>query len=375
MPRPPDPADSTAALSERGLSEREQDVLRRVVQHFIDTAAPVGSKALAERVELSSASIRSTMQRLEAAGDLGHPHTSAGRVPTEQGYRLYVDDLMDVSGLSPREADLLREGVRRRLGDLDAVARDTSRLLGRLSQLLGVVLTPRLSSGVLDRIEVVPLGAARVLFVLALRGGLARTVTAELGVELGAQRPDALDAVVQRLNERLAGHTLDEIRRTGAERVQDLADDDRTGVVRVVLREGPALFREAAPERRAAIGGAQHLVSQPEFNRPELVRDVVELAESEDVVVHLLERPALLDPAQPERAVVLIGREVERRPGGDAGGPAGEGSPVYSVVTAPYRVGEAAGAVAVIGPTRMDYARAIVLVEHVAGLLGDPLAD
>ena len=341
------------------LTPREEDVLRRVVQHFIDTAAPVGSKSLAEDVELSSASVRSTMRKLEDAGYLGHPHTSSGRVPTEAGYRLYVDDLMDVAGLSPREAGLLRDSVRRRLGDLDAVARETSRLLGRLSRLLGVVLTPSLAAGVLERIEVVPMGGARVLFVLALRGGLARTVAAEVDAEV---QPSALDAVVQRLNERLAGHTLDEIRRTGAERVQDLADDDRTGVVRVVLRDGQSLFREAAPARRAAIGGAQHLVSQPEFSEPEWVRDVVELAESEDVVVHLLERSHLVDPAAPERAVVLIGREVERgRPDG----------PTYSVVTAPYRLAGGTGAVAVLGPTRMDYGRAVGLVEYVAGLLGD----
>lgn len=354
MPRSPE--------SGSPLSSREENVLRRVVQHFIDTASPVGSKALAEDVDLSSASVRSTMRRLEDAGYLGHPHTSAGRVPTEAGYRLYVDDLMDVTGLSAREATLLRESVRRRLGDREAVARDTSRLLGRLSQLLGVVLTPRLATGVLERIEVVSLGGARVLFVLALRGGHARTLSAEVDVEV---RPDALDAIVQRLNERLAGHTLDEIRRTGRERVQDLADDDRTGVVRVVLRDGPALFREAAPARRAAIGGAQHLVSQPEFARPEWVRDVVELAESEDVVVHLLERPQLLD-GNPDRALVLIGREVERgRPGG----------PEYSVVTAPYRHGGGVGAVAVLGPTRMDYSRAVGLVEYVAGLLGDSPDD
>ena len=340
------------------LTAREEDVLRRVVQHFIDTAAPVGSRALAEAVELSSASVRTTMRDLEEAGYLGHPHTSAGRVPTEQGYRMYVDDLMDVTGLSPREAGLLRESVRRRLGDLEAVARDTSRMIGRLSQLLGVVLTPSLSTGVLERIEVVPLGASRVLFVLAIQGGLARTVTAEVDVEV---RPDAVDAVVQRLNERLAGHTLDEIRRTGAERVQDLAADDRTGIVRVVLRDGKALFREAAPSRRAAIGGAQHLVAQPEFAQPEWVQDVVELVESEDVVVHLLEQPRLLD-GDPDRALVLIGREVERgRPGG----------PAYSVVTAPYRLAGGVGAVAVLGPTRMDYARAVGLVEYVAGLLGD----
>jgi len=350
MARPPD------------LSTREEDVLRRVVQHFIDTAAPVGSKMLADDVGLSSASVRATMRELEDRGYLGHPHTSAGRVPTEAGYRLYVDDMMDVTGLSPREAALLRESVRQRLGDLEAVARETSRLLGRLTHLLGVVLTPRLSTGVLERIEVVPLAATRVLFVLALRGGIARTVHAEVDVEV---HPAAIADVVRQLNERLAGHTLDEIRRTGAERVQDLAGDDQTGIVRVVLRDGKALFREAAPERRAAIGGAQHLVAQPEFTHPEWVRDVVELVENEDVVVHLLEKPRLFD-GDADRAVVLIGREVERgRPGG----------PAYSVVTAPYAVGGSVGAVAVLGPTRMDYGRAVGLVEYVAALLGESPAD
>lgn len=360
MARPPDgfPAD----LSVRDLSDRERDVLRRVVQTFIDTAAPVGSRVVAERVDLSSASVRTTMQRLEGAGYLGHPHTSAGRVPTEQGYRLYVDGLMDVAGLSEREAGLLRESVRRRLGDLDAVATETSRLLGSLSRLLGVVLTPRLATGVLERIEVVPLGAARVLFVLALRGGLARTVAAEVDVDV---RPGTLDAVVQRLNERLAGHSLDEIRRTGAERVSDLADGDRTGIVRVVLRDGPTLFREPSAERRAAIAGTGHLVAQPEFQRPEAVRAAVELAENEDVVVHLLEGPGFAADSG-DRATVRIGREVD----GPAAGPDGP-SAVFSVVTAPYRIGGAAGAVAVIGPTRMDYARAVALVEHVAALLGE----
>lgn len=336
------------------LTPREREVLASVVQRFIDTAAPIGSRVLADQFELSSASIRATMGTLERAGYLGHPHTSAGRVPTDQGYRAYVDDLMDVSGLSTDEAELLRASVRRRLGDLDAVARETSRLLGRLAGLLGVVVTPRLSTGVLERIEVVQLSSSRVLFVLALHGGLARTLTAEADADLS---PAHLDGVVRRLNERLAGLTLAEIRRTGAERVQDLAPDDRSGLVRLVLRDASALFQEAAPERRAQIGGAHHLVAQPEFSRPELVRDVVELAENEEVVVHLLERPALVDPASPERSVVLIGREVAH-PGG-----------AYSVVTAPYHVGGAEGAVAVIGPTRMDYARAVALVEFVAGLL------
>ena len=338
------------------LSERERDVLERIVQRFIQSAAPIGSKALADDFDLSSASLRNTMRSLETAGFLGHPHTSAGRVPTALGYRLYVDELMDVRGLSSHEAALLRQSVHRRLGDLEAVARDSSRLLGRLAQLLGVVLTPRLSTGVLERLDVIALASHRVLFVLSIRGGLARTVQAEVEVPVDTSR---LDGVVQRLNERLAGLTLGEIRQSGADRLQDLASQDGTGVVRVVLREAPDLFREAAPERRAAIAGAQHLVRQPEFSEPETIRGVVELAESQDVVVHLLEKPSLVDPAHPERAVVLIGREV------------GHGDATYSVVTAPYVQGGAQGAVAVIGPTRMDYPRAVALVEHVAGLLSD----
>ena len=341
------------------LSVREREVLQRLVVRFIETAAPVGSKALAADFDLSSASLRGTMSRLEKGGYLGTPHTSAGRVPTRLGYRTYVDELMDVRGLSAREATLLRETVRRRLGDLDAVAAASSRLLGRLSGLLGVVLTPRLSTGVLERIEIVALSSTRVLFVLAVRGGRARTVQAEVDEPLD---PAHLDAVVQRLNERLAGLTLDEVRRTGAARVQDLAGADRTGIVRIVLDDAPSLFRDPGEERRAAVAGAQHLVAQPEFQAPEAVREVIEIAEDQEVVLHLLDRPTLLDPTQPERAVVLIGREVA---------PAG-GVPRYSVVTAPFRDRGGVGAVAVIGPTRMDYARAVGLVEHVAGLLSHP---
>jgi heat-inducible transcriptional repressor len=341
---------------EHSLSTRERDILRLVVQRFIRTAAPVGSKALVEDAELdlSSASIRHTMSTLEAQGYLDHPHTSAGRVPTERGYRAYVDELMDVSGLTTGEARMLREGVQRRLGDLDAVARETSRLLGRLTQLLGVVLVPRLSAGVLERLDIVPLSSTRVMFILAVRGGLARTVIAEADGDVPTH---GLDAIVQRLNERLAGLTLDEIRKTGAERVQDLSAEDRTGVVRVVLRDATVLFSEPDDARRTAVGGAQHLVGQPEFREPEEVKSVVELVENEEIVVHLLERPMLVDPAHPERAVVLIGHTLN-----------GERTP-YSVVRAEYRVGSSAGTVGVIGPTRMDYARAVALVEHVAALL------
>lgn len=341
------------------LNARERDILRLVVQRFIHTASPVGSTTLSREpeVELSSASIRNTMSSLEARGYLNHPHTSAGRVPTQQGYRTYVDDLMDVAGLTTDEAALLRAGVERRLGDIEAIARDTSRLLGRLTRLLGVVLTPSISTGVLERLDVVPLSSHRVMFVIAMRSGLARTVIAEMDGEVPAH---GLDRIVQRLNERLTGLTLEEIRKTGAERVKDIGASDQTGIIRIVLRDSSLLFSNADEAGRTTIAGTQHLVSQPEFQEPEEIRKVIELAESEDVVVHLLESPIMFDPQQPDRAVVFIGKDLGREM---------NVSTSFSVVRAHYRYGDATGTVGVIGPTRMDYPRVVALVEHIAHIL------
>ncbi len=337
--------------------------MRLVVQRFIDTAAPVGSRTLVEedRVEWSSASVRGTMHALEEGGYLAHPHTSAGRIPTEAGYRAYVDELMDVRGLTEAEADLLRQTVLRRLGDVDAVARATSRLLGELTRLLGVVLTPSLATGTLERLEIVPLSSSRVMFVLAVSGGLARTLVAEVEAEVGAAE---LDAVVVRLNERLAGLTLDELRLTGSRRLHDLGGADHTGIVRLVLRESPRLFGDAGG-RRARLGGVPHLVEQPEFQQPGEVRSVVELVEDQEVIVHLLERPARFEPSDHTRAVVRIGEELRRA------GASSDGSG-FAAVSARYVVGGAIGTVGVIGPTRMNYARAVALVEHIAALLSEP---
>ena len=202
------------------LSEREQSILRLVVQRFVQTAAPVGSRVISEEDEivLSSASLRNTMSRLEALGYLGHPHTSAGRVPTELGYRFYVDSLMNVAGLTPGDEAILRQSLDALYGDIEALTRTSSRLLGQLSQLLGVVLTPKLATGTLDRIDVVPLSSSRVMFVLEVRGGLVRTIIAEADAEI---RRSDLPRLVTLLNERLAGLSLGEIRKTGAARLDE----------------------------------------------------------------------------------------------------------------------------------------------------------
>lgn len=339
------------------LTDREREILRLVVTSFVATAGPVGSKALVERLGLSSASIRSSMSALEDAGLLEHPHTSAGRVPTALGYRVFVDQLMRASGLSSDEKSAVRAEFERLASPTtDGLLRETSKLLGRLSRLLGVVLTPRLATGILERIEAVPLSSERVMFVLSLRGGVVRTIVLELDAEAAPGRAP-LDAVVQALNERLAGLTMDEIRRTYAARVQDV--DDRSGLVRLVLDHQTDIFADDGAAARVQASGAAHLLDQPEFSAAADLRDFVRMLEHERFLVELLEAHAPL----PGRAVVSIGREHAALAAHAAR---------YSIVTASYDLGGSRGTVAVVGPTRMDYPRVVGLVEQVAALLSSP---
>jgi heat-inducible transcriptional repressor len=344
------------------LSEREAVILRSVVRRYVETAVPVPSKALVESgvLDLSSASIRNTMSALEAAGYLDHPHTSAGRVPTDLGYRAYVDELMERSGLAPGQRARLRSELEQLRGDMETLLRETSRLLGQLTELLGVVLSPRLAMGILERLEAVPLSSDRLMFVVAVRGGLVKTIVAEL--EPGpALRRDDLERIVAAMNERLAGLTLEEIRRTARERMRDLGEIDQTGVVRIVLHRAQSLFSELPDERLAERGGAARLVAQPEFQEPEEVQRVIELLENDDVVLHLLDTDIAW--RAPGEAVVLIGHEA-----GEAAGPLGSR---YSVVKAAYRLGDTVGSLGVIGPKRMDYVNVVALVEGIAVLLSD----
>jgi len=346
----------SGSSSDRQLTDREQEILRLVVKSFIDTAGPVGSRFLARTsgIALSPASIRNTMSDLEGYGYLDHPYTSAGRVPTELGYRTFVDELMGSPRLSNLEKKILKGELDRLMGDTSQLLKESSRLLGRFSNLLGVVLTPKLSTGVLERMEVVQLSSSRIMFVVSVKGGLVKTIVLELESDL--DRRD-LDRVVYILNERLAGLTLEEIRKTYPARVRDLRDD-HSGIVRLILKEGALLFSDPSENRRLQYAGAQNILLQPEFQEPADLHALIAMLEDEDFVVHLLEDRREMKGDEPGRATISIGREhVEEK------------AERYSIVTADYQIGQTVGTVGIIGPTRMDYERIIALVESIATLL------
>ena len=337
----------------RPLGKRERVILRAVVRSFIDMAGPVGSRTLTKRfpLGLSAASVRNTMGDLEELGYLRHPYTSAGRIPTRLGYRAFVDELMDLPDLPVVEKRLLKAKLDRLMGDTDELFRESSRLLGQMSNLLGVVLSPRISTGVLERLDVLPLSSPSVMIVISVRSRLVKTIVYQTEVDLN--RRD-LERIVAILNERLAGLRLDEIRRTYASRTRDI-EDDRTGIVQLILNESSVLFSDSV-EGRVSHGGTQRLLRQPEFQDTKDVRRLIKLIEDEGYVVQLFEAHSAAVGSG--KAVVSIGSEIHDKSARN-----------YSLVTARYQVGETVGTVGVLGPTRMDYGRAIALVENMATLL------
>ncbi|MBL7977771.1 MAG: heat-inducible transcription repressor HrcA [Bacteroidetes Order II. Incertae sedis bacterium] len=349
---------SSSTNSGRILTDREQAVLRAVVQRFIQTADPVGSRTLSKEFipGLSAATIRNTMSDLEEWGYLDHPYTSAGRVPTDMGYRTYVDELMDVVQIPASEALFIREEIASSARDTERLLRETAKLMGKFTNLLAIALTPRLSKGILHRLDVVPLASDRAMFIISVEGGLVKTIVMEVASALNRF---ALDRVVQLLNERLSGLSLDEIRRTFAPRMRDLSESDPTGVVRLVMQKADVLFNELPEERRVQLSGTTHLMHQPEFREPEQIQRIMGLIEHEEVVVQLLERHAHLTRGGKEQIRITIGRENET-----------EAVDSYSLVTANYKMQNAIGTISLIGPRRMDYARAVALIEYVSKLLG-----
>lgn len=343
------------------MTDREQTILRLVVRSFIETAGPVGSRTLVKRypIGLSPASIRNTMSDLEDLGYLRHPYTSAGRMPTQLGYRAFVDELMDITELSIPEKKMLKAKLDLLMGDTDELFRASSRLLGQMSNLLGVVLSPRLSTGVLERLDVVPLSSSRVMIVISVRSGLVKTIIFETEVRVNRHN---IDRMVTILNERLAGLRLEEIRRTYARRTRDL-DDDQTGIVQLILNESATVFSEPT-EGRLSHAGTQQLLTQPEFQETEDVRRLIELIEDEGYVIQLLEGPHVELVGEPGQALVSIGSENSD-----------EKVEKYSIVTAPYQVGETSGVVGILGPMRMDYERVVALVENMAMLLSRSSID
>jgi heat-inducible transcriptional repressor len=292
------------------------------------------------------------MSDLEEKGFLFHPHTSAGRIPTDMAYRYYVDTLMQPIRISAAEQRKLRRQLAEDgQGPLERLIRRSIQVLGLVTGELGVAISPRLEEVVLEKLELALVSTDKVLLVLTLRSGVVRTVYVDLP---GAVPAETLAAVNGVLNERLAGLTLGEIRATLPQRLRDAATESTTDLLNIFMQSAEdVLDPTGLAGTELLLGRTSILASQPEFSSGPRLRSLIELTEQQDLLTD-----------------VLSTREHSSAPRITIGGEHGEPKlSTLTLVTSEYRIGNLSGVLGVIGPTRMPYAKVAAIVEYTSNLM------
>ena len=334
-------------MVETELTERRRRVLEAILDDYIRTAEPVGSRVVAKRypLGLSPATIRNTMAGLEEMGYLTHPHTSAGRVPTDRAYRFFVDSLR----AAKRHRRPWSSAHFSPPSEVDSLMAETSQHLSASSRLTGVVLAPPLKTTILERVELIPLEGDRVLAVIVTESGWLTTkvFSVDSAIPSGTLREFA-----RLMTDRFGGRTFESIQQWVEGAAQRPEDPDPT------MRQVEALARQVfavVGERNLYLSGILNILDQPEFSDVQATKDLLRALEAKGKLVDLLTLHAESSGVQ-----VLIGRENPYEELQD-----------FSIVTSTYSAGDRVlGILGVVGPRRMSYDQIVSLVEETATLMG-----
>lgn len=335
------------------LSAREELVFAEVVASYLRTAEPVGSQVVAQSLvreqRLSSATIRNVMADLERAGLLMHPHTSAGRVPTTQGLRFYIDCLIETEPLTETERTNIAHRYAETDSSMSAVLEETSRVLSRLSQYAGLIVAPVQHELVLHHMEFVRLTDRRLLGIFVTREGVTHNRVIDL---LEALSASAVERINNYCNEVLCGLTLNEARQT-ARRERDAAKAAVDDLAQRAMDFSAAVLEKTVAD--VMINGEARLMIHPEFASVVKAKALLDAFEEKEKIVAILDHSANSDGVQ-----VFIGAESHYDAFADC-----------SVVMSSYRRGgKVLGTLGVIGPTRMAYGRVIPIVQCAAEQMG-----
>ncbi len=331
------------------LTTRERQVFLAIVHGFIQNAEPVGSRFIARHYNLniSPATIRNVMADLEEKGLIWQPHTSAGRMPTTFGYRAYVDSLEGGARLSEQEQAIIVEKLAQYARSADVIVSKTAQVLSDISNQLGVVLSPRFTKGHLEKVELVQIAEQKLLLVLSVSSGLVKSVMLEIETQITA---DLLNETVQLINERLHGLSIEQLTQYFDERFKDVDAESKALINVIKARTNDIIQME--PEGDFYFSGAHHVIQNPEFNSRENVGRILELLDRKDILVRVLSEQSK------EGVSIVIGEENKE-----------DLMRNCSVITTTYQIDGAKGMLGVIGPTRMQYAKIISLVQFMSDTL------
>ncbi|UCE23997.1 MAG: heat-inducible transcription repressor HrcA [Candidatus Zixiibacteriota bacterium] len=335
------------------LTEREKKILSNLIDYYIATADPVGSRVIANKFKMgiSSATIRNTLQDLEELGLVHQPHTSAGRIPTDLGYRVYVDYLLKPEDLTEKEKQYIKKSILKQGRGVNEILGQTCRVLGDITNQLGVSIAPRFEQGVLKAISLIPISGERLMVVVVVQSGLARSVIIEIEADIS---DSALREVEMVLNERLAGLTLGQVKETISKRLADLSGHGK--LIKLIIDSKDRIWTEGRSED-IHLAGADHLVQQPEFADLRKVSDIIKMIEDGRVLSDFLSQ------AVEEGLIITIGSENKFKEIMNC-----------SLVTSKYQVGKVSGTIGIIGPTRMAYSKLVSVVEYTARTITEMLS-
>ena len=328
----------------KGLDDRKKRILQAVVQDYITSAEPVGSRTLARKYDLgvSSATIRNEMADLEMLGYLEHIHTSSGRIPSSKGYRLYVDSLLPVQPMTEQEKDTINKWYQSKVQQVDQVFQETAKIISRMTRNVSLVLAPQLSTAAFRCMQFLPLDDHRVIAVLMTDAGFVENRIMEMPA--GAAFED-FQRMAKVINETLAGHTLGAIQGGSLKKIEkEIGDSDLYESALHLIDKA----LDSQKKERLYLGGTTEMLEQPEFHNVDKVKELLVMLEKDQLMKDILK--AHLG----DGLTVSIGQENEY-----------SGIKDCSIITATYHLdGELLGSMAVLGPTRMEYGRTMSLLNY-----------
>jgi heat-inducible transcriptional repressor len=346
-------------LGPEGLDERTRNILMAVIHSFIHTGEPVGSRTISKRFDfgLSPATIRNIMSDLEELGFLGQPHTSAGRMPTDQGYRFYVDNLRGIEALSAEESALISQRYAPYHGEVDEVTAGTSRLLSEISRYAGVVLHI-FAITIFKRIEFVKIRGRQVLAIFVMESGMVHNRLIILDEEMTQEE---LYQISNYLNQEFSGQPLRTIRQHVLDRMaEEKAQYDKLS--QQALSVGAKTFGETSEDASDIyLGGTSNIMDQPEFaSNLDQMKELFKAFEEKNRLISLLDK-CLDEPG----VHVIIGSETPFKDMHEC-----------SFVTHTYSYdNRTLGVLGVVGPKRMVYPRVMAIVDHTANIVSKILTQ
>ena len=340
------------------ISERKKQILRAVVINYIKTAEPVGSRTVARsyRMGLSSATIRNEMADLEDLGYLVQPHTSAGRIPSQQGYRYYVDFLMDLADLSDDEQLALTSSLStEKMREIEQIIVNSARVLSSATNQTSLIMGPQFKKSAFRQMRILPLDETRGLVVLITDTGFIKNKVIDMKQQLSQAE---LQQVVSYLNQKLYGLTIDQV-------TTSLINELKRDLFRrlEILEQAFILLEESLKEEkqiRVFLGGTTNILNQPEFKDVDKIRRMLNLFEQEPLLFKILEASSSDDDI-----VIRIGCENEFSDIQEC-----------TLITGTYKIHDKTlGTLGVLGPTRMDYSRVISVMRRLVDHLNQSLSS